>query len=416
MIDFFVLLVVLFLLAVILHLDWIYYLIYVVGGIWAFSHWQTRRSLSHVHIQRRMPSRAFSGETLDAEVILHNTSLLPLPWVRIQESAPLELQSGESYRLVCSVGGRSKIVRRFRLFCHRRGYYQVGPLRLTTGDLFGFAQSVWEEGEKPHITVYPKVLTLEQVGLPSRLPFGTLRSQQRLFMDPTRMAGVRPYVSGDSMRHIHWRASAHDDTLLVKKFQPSIALTTMIVLDLDLFSYPPRERVGGSEWAVVVAASLANHIIGQRQQTGLLTNGLDPFSGGDTNPIPSQNGQGHLMGILDVLARIQLRRDDDVDDPMQEGVLSPARFALHRWLPGHVSSLGWGTTLILVTPYISEPLLWSLHSFNRKGLNVQVVVCVRPPGFDQIRKQAESMGIGVHQALWESELAQMGQQGGFRGV
>jgi len=415
-IDFFVLLVILFVLAVFLRLDWIYYLIYVVGGIWVFSHWQTRRSLSHVNIQRRMPTRAFSGETVDAEVILHNTSLLPLPWVRVQESAPLDLQSGESYRLVCSVGGRSKIVRRFRFFCHRRGYYQVGPLRLTTGDLFGFAQSIWEEGEQPSITVYPKVLTLEQLGLPSRLPFGTLRSRQRLFMDPTRMAGVRPYVSGDSMRHIHWRASAHDDTLLVKKFQPSIALTTMIVLDLDQFSYPPRERVGGSEWAVVVAASLANHIISQRQETGLLTNGLDPFSDGDANPIPGQNGQGHLMGILEVLARIQLRRDTEVDDPMAEGHLSPARFALHRWLPSHVASLGWGTTLILVTPYISEPLLWSLHSFNRKGLNVQVVACVRQPGFEQIRRQAESMRIGVHLALWEPELAQMGQQGGFNGV
>ena len=416
MIDFFALLVVLFILAVFLRLDWIYYLIYVVGGIWAFSHWQTRRSLGQVNIQRRMPSRAFSGETVDAEVILHNRSLLPMPWVRIQESVPLDLQTGESYRLVVSVGGRSRVVRRFRFYCHRRGYYQVGPLRLTTGDLFGFAQAAWEEGQQPHITVYPKVLTLEQLGLPSRLPFGTLRSRQRLFMDPTRMAGVRPYVNGDSMRHIHWRASAHDDTLLVKKFQPSIALTTMIVLDLDQLSYPQRERLGGSEWAVVVAASLASHIIGQRQETGLLTNGLDPFSQGDANPIPGQNGQGHLMGILEVLARIQLRRDADADDPMEDGHLSPSRFALHRWLPSHVASLGWGTTLILVTPHISEPLLWSLHSFNRKGLNVQVVVCVHHPAFERIRQQAEAMGISVHQALWESDLAQMGQEGGFNGL
>jgi uncharacterized protein (DUF58 family) len=415
-IDFFALLLVLFLLAVFLRLDWIYYLIYVIGGIWAFSHWQTRRSLGHLRVQRRMPNRAFSGETIDAEVVIQNTSLLPMPWVRIQESVPLELQTGESYRLVASLGGRTKTVRSFRFFCHRRGYYQVGPLRLTTGDLFGFAQSSWEESENPHITVYPKVLTLDQLGLPSRLPFGTVRSRQRLFMDPTRMAGVRPYVSGDSMRHIHWRASAHDETLLVKKFQPSIALTTMIVLDLDQLSYPHRERLGGSEWAVVIAASLANHIISQRQETGLLTNGLDPFGSGDANPIPGQNGQGHLMGILEVLARIQLRRDADADDPMEDGQLSASRFALHRWLPSHVASLGWGTTLVLVTPHISEPLLWSLHSFNRKGINVQAVVSVRQPGFDRMRQQAEAMGISVHQALWESELAQIGQRGGFNGV
>jgi len=415
-IDFFILLLVLFLMAVFLRLDWIYYLIYVVGGIWTFSHWQTRRSLGHVIVQRRMPSRAFSGETVEAEIVLHNTSLLPMPWVRIQESVPLDLQTGESYRLVASVGGRSQSVRRFRFFCHRRGYFSIGPLRLTTGDLFGFAQASWEEGEKPHMTVYPKVLTLEQLGLPSRLPFGTLRSQQRIFMDPTRMAGVRPYVSGDTMRHIHWRASAHDDALLVKKFQPSIALTSMVVLDLDQFSYPLRERMGGSEWAVVVAASLANHIISQRQETGLLTNGLDPFSGGDANPIPGLNGQGHLMGILEVLARIQLRRDTEVDDPMDDPGPSPSRFALHRWLPSQVASLGWGTTLIIVTSRINDPLLWTLHAFNRRGLNVQVVTCVRQSRFEQVRQRAEAMGIGAHQVLWESDLAQMGQRGGFHGL
>jgi len=410
------LLIVLFVLAVFLRLDWIYYLIYVIGGIWAFSHWQTRRSLSHLLVQRRVPTRAFTGETVEAEVVMHNTSLLPLPWVRIQESVPLELQTGESYRLVASVGGRSKAVRRFHFFCHRRGYHLLGPLRLTTGDLFGFAQAAWEESEKVHIIVYPKVLTLDQIGLPSRLPFGTLRSRQRIFMDPTRMAGVRPYVSGDSMRHIHWRASAHDDTLMVKKFQPSMALTTMIALDLDQFSYPMRERQGGSEWAVVVAASLANHIISQRQETGLLTNGLDPLSAGDANPIPGMNGQGHLMGILELLARIQLRRDADADDPMEDGHISPSRFALHNWLPNHVASLNWGTTLLLVTPHISEPLLWSLHGLNRRGLNVQVIACVRQPGFERMRKQAEAMGIGVHQTIWESDLARMGQQGGFNGL
>lgn len=416
MLDFFVLLIVLFVLAVFLRLDWIYYLIYVVGGIWAFSHWQTRRSLGHLSVTRRLPTRAFTGETIESQVVLQNTSLLPLPWVRLQESVPLDLQTGESYRLVVSVGGRSRSVQRFRLFCHRRGYYPLGPLRLTTGDLFGFAQSAWEEGSQPHITVYPKVLTLDQLGLPSRLPFGILRSRQRIFLDPTRMAGVRPYVSGDTMRHIHWRASAHDDSLLVKKFQPSMALTTVVVLDLDQLSYPPRERLGGSEWAVVVAASLANHIIGQRQETGLLTNGLDPFSQGDAKPIPGMTGQGHLMGILEVLARIQLRRDPDAVDPMEEHALSPSRFALHHWLPTQAASLGWGTTLLVVTPYLSEPLLWSLHALNRRGLNVQVFVTVHRSGFAGLRRQAESLGISVHETLWESDLAGMGQEGRFRGL
>lgn len=405
--DFFFLLLILFLFAVLLRMDWIYYLLYVVGGIWVFSHWWARRSLRNVTVARRLNQRAFTGESVVSEIVIRNHSLLPIPWLRLQDSVPLDLQTGESYRLVTSVGARSARRHRFQLFCHRRGYYEVGPLRLNTGDLFGFAQSAWEESQQLHVTVYPRVLTLNRLGLPSRLPFGELRSHQRLFMDPTRISGVRPYTSGDSMRHIHWRASAHEDVLLVKKYQPSIALSTVVVLDMDRASYPLRERFAGSEWAVVVAASVASHIAGQRQEVGLLTNGLDPFSEGDANPIPSQSGQAHLMSILDVLARIQLRRDETLADEEAEDAGLRSCYGLTRWLPAQAAALNWGATLIVVTARLSDPLLWTLHTFYRRGLNVLAITCVRQPGFAALQEQADALGITAYQTIWESDLAQI---------
>ncbi len=422
MFDLFFLLLFLFGIAVFLRLDWIYYVFYVVGGVWLISHWWTRRSLRNLTVSRRMPAKAFAGETIRSDVNFHNRSRLPIPWLRLHENIPIDLKAVEQYSTVISVGGRSLTQRRFALHCHRRGYYEIGPLNLHTGDLFGFAESSWQETNPHFLTVYPKIYSLADLGLPSLLPFGDMRSPHRLFQDPTRMAGVRPYASGDSMRHIHWRASAHEGTLLVKKYQPSMALSSTIVLDLDRSAFPYREEYSGSEWAIVLAASLASHVAEQRQEVGFLSNGEDPRSGAEVLPIPSRSGRGHLMGILEILARIQLRdmlKAELASPPHRNG--APSRtadegsdaeawsspIALSTWLPQRAAQLGWGSTLLVVTPRLTESLIWVLHGMYRRGLNVYALVCTLQPQFKRVQQQAEALGITTHQTIWESDLLKL---------
>ena len=422
MFDLFFLLLFLFAFAVFLRMDWIYYVFYVVGGVWLISHWWTRRSLRNLHVSRRVPAKAFAGERIHSDINFQNRSRLPIPWLRLQENIPIDLRAIEQYSTVISVGGRSLTRRQFELHCHRRGYYEVGPLSLQTGDLFGFAESSWQETTAQLITVYPRVYSLADLGLPSLLPFGDMRSPHRLYQDPTRMAGVRPYESGDSMRNIHWRASAHEDTLLVKKFQPSMALSTTVVLDLDRSAFPYREEYSGSEWAVVLAASVASHVAEQRQEIGFLSNGEDPRSGAEVLAVPSRNGRGHLMGILEILARIQMRdmRKAEVEPPNRNG-RKPAResaddageeewsspIALPTWLPRRVAHLSWGSTLVVVTPRLTEELVWVLHGMYRRGLNVYALVCTLQPQFKRMQEQAEALGITSHQTIWESDLLKL---------
>jgi len=46
-------------------------------------------------------------------------------------------------------------------------------------------------------------------------------------------------------------------------------LTAVIFISLDAAAYSRHLRVAASEWAIVVAASLANYLVGQRQSVGL---------------------------------------------------------------------------------------------------------------------------------------------------
>ncbi len=72
----------------------------------------------------------------------------------------------------------------YQLHFDTRGYYQVGPLVLETGDLFGLHRRFRIVTEPVYIMVYPKVVPLPGYDLASRRPIGEIRLTHRLFEDP----------------------------------------------------------------------------------------------------------------------------------------------------------------------------------------------------------------------------------------
>lgn len=386
-------LLVIFLFGALLQMDWIYYLAYVVGGVYLYSHWSVRRSLKHLEVRRKFLDKAFVGQTIPVRLTLTNGSRLPAPWVLVQERMPLELRDLADYRLVVNMGGRATVEHTYPLQAKQRGYFMLGPISLRSGDLFGFTEVTWQETNPPHVTVYPRVLPLQRLGLPSRIPFGALPSPQRIFEDPARLSGVRAYVPGDSQRRIHWKASAHTDTLLVKKLAPAIGLNVMVVLDMNRASYRGRYVVSTSEWAVSVAASIANAVVEQRQPVGLLCNGRDAAGGAAGAALPTRAGQGHLITVLEALARTQLS---------DEGP------ELAAWLPGPLAALEWGTNIVLVAPQLEERVLWLLHQAYRRGSSVTVLLCAGQPDLRGKQARARKLGVALYEAVWDRDLQAIG--------
>lgn len=386
-------LIILFAFAVLAQVEWAYYLVYVVGGVWLLSHWSVRRSSDKLQVDRTLPERAFTGQRVTASVSIANHSWFPIAWLMFQERTPLELREDTDYRLVMSVGSKSKVEHSYVFNCRQRGYYQVGPLSINSGDLFGFARSEWREQNPKHILVYPRIVSLAQLGLPSRTPFGQLAAPNRLFEDPARLNGVRVYASGDSLRRVHWKATAHTNTLLVKKFQPAIALSVVVILEMARSQYPIGEVVSGSEWGVIVCASIASAVSEQRQPVGLISNGIDVESQTPLTPLLPRNGQDQLIAILTRLARVQLSNPEQ----NKTGLGS-------HWLTHPLGSLGWGATIVLVTPQLDEDTIWMLHQTYRRGAQVIVLVCAQQTNFAEMQARSRQLGIDAHLTIWERDL------------
>lgn len=393
----------------VLRIEFLFYLIYMFIGIYVWGRWITPWGLKKLRVARVFSDHAFLGEEVVVTITLRNESRLALPWLELVEGSDKALRAREATNDVLALRGGEEAEFTYTVRATRRGQYRIGPMYLSSGDLFGFFDEQRRKHEADFITVYPRINALAQLGLPSRLPFGTVASTQRLFEDPTRPAGVLDYRPGDPLRRINWKVSGHQQKLVVKTFQPAISLDSVVLLNLHRDDYGERHWRGATEWSIELAASFAAHLVQQRQAVGLITNGVDSPRGASKGsvdydewtdrarapdaiggpavppPILPRTGRDHLMKILETLARIET--NDTVP------------FA--QWAGSACMSLGWGVTILAITATADEAICKTLHRLVRAGFNPILFVVERHYRFHDIRERARRLGFSAYQvAEW----------------
>ncbi len=369
--------------------SFIFNVVYLIAGAFFIGRWWSSKSVSAVTFERKFEDHVYLGEVVPVRLEIKNAGWLPVLWLRVHDLLPIEIMPTQSFQQVISLAPHESQSLNYVLEPYRRGYYPVGPLELTGGDLLGLARDDVHENGPSYLTVYPRVVPLGRLNLPSRSPMGLLRHKEPIFEDPSRPAGKRDYVNGDSLRRIDWKASATVGRLQVKQFEPSIALETIIFLDLDVENYHYRRRIDATELAIVVAASIANWIITQKQSTGLVTNGVDPLAeDGIAQPILPRKGRGHLMRVLETLARIKV------------GEGKPFTRTIHHYRP----HLSWGATLVVVTGQAGDDLFDEFFQAQRAGMDIVLILCGDVVGLKEIKQRAKHFGIPVYSFWSEKDL------------
>jgi uncharacterized repeat protein (TIGR01451 family) len=270
--------------ALILESGLLAYAMYVLLGVMLISRVLTRSWTENLTATRECGREtAEVGESVTVTVTVQNDGVLPVPWVLLEDMLPAKalmasrspLALKKKHLKIAMIGSRGQTTLRYQIEFKRRGYYQIGPLVLESGDLFGLHRR-YRVGTAPHfVLVYPQVVPLEGYDLASRRPIGEVRLTYRLYEDPTRIAGVREYEAGDPLNRVHWRATARMGLLHSKIYEPSTIAGATILLDFHQAGYHERGEPHRSELAVTTAASLAHAVYQMGQQIGLVTNGRD---------------------------------------------------------------------------------------------------------------------------------------------
>ncbi len=314
----------------------------------------------NLSFERIHPERGFVGDDLIVELEITNLSKFKAPWLELADAVPIDLRTPESgVAKVITVGRRQTDRLTYRIHCHKRGLYRIGPLRATVGTLFGPMAVRLPELPTTDFVVYPEIWPIDALNLPARAPIPNLSDSSSLIEDPYRITGVRDYRDGDSPRQIEWLASARSGRLLVKQFNRATSRDLMICLDLCRSNH--ERWTSGTDVAVSTAASIAHHAITkERLSAGLVVNGHDPLGSQQSLWLPGSS-HPHLKMILAFLARVESTPDDQ----------------LLGLIETHAARIPFGSTLMILTGKVNDSLHGLMERLKSSGHPV-VVGLIQP--------------------------------------
>jgi len=336
-----------------------------------------RIALSSLDYRRRLKfRRGFPGEEMPLEIAIENRKALPLAWLRTSDRWAPEVgpkeesilsanhQGGEAaLNLVVAMRGFERIRRRYQLLFRRRGVFTIGPAAALSGDPFGLYQSERLVQPAQQVVVYPEIVPARELGLSPDDPFGDRKTLRRLFEDNTQTHGVRDYLPGDSLRRIHWPATARTSRLQTRIYQPISGLDLIICLNAATY---PRHWEGTNpallEALVRTAASLVKEAYDLGYRVGLISNGSIAHADRPFRIAPGRS-PGHLPLMLEALA----------------GLAPLITVPFERFLLLQAPRLGYGAGLVAVSAVTTEALYESLLRLRARCRRVTLISLAEVP-------------------------------------
>ena len=331
-----------------------------------------RLALEEVTYERHLhQQRAVIGEEVAMTLALTNGKPVPITWVRVEDEVPAELQvvegdadlsapsGAQRLRESTSMAWYERVRWDYRLRCTRRGLFRIGPARVESGDPFGFLRSQMVEQQQDTIMVYPRIVPLEELGIPAVRPLGEVRGGIPIFQDVSRPASLREYDAGDPLNAVDWKATAKRQRLQVRTFEPSSSFTLIVVAAVDItvpywkaFSPVGLELL---ERVITTAASFASYATDRHYTLGLFSNDM-PILAERPMTVPPSRGREQLSTVLGALATIR---------PFASGSMAVQ-------LAQHSRRFPMGATLLVATAFLPPEFVDTLAELSDRGYRIVV--------------------------------------------
>ncbi len=333
------------------------------------------RSLKKLSCRRQiMTATVFSGDPLEGSLffteqlsrwrmleiydqhtnqITGDTTRRRMALMTEREGVTVALVSGARQAVRFDLAGRRVTEVRDVIRFARRGFYHLGPLTIYGNDPFGLCYLARTFKAEHDIIVYPRPLPIPDLVLQG------MRGRQNTEIRPVGRAGesadfhgIRPYVQGDDLRRVHWKATAHTGKLAIKEFEYRFTGAVQVILDLQRGIHSGARDFSTLEAAITLAASVLNHVISKGNQAGLFA------TGGQLVSLAQESGQRQLHRALETLA---LAKDDGTIS-LAQALASDEAYATRR------------CTAIVITPTLDKAVISSLLSLHARSAQVLLVL------------------------------------------
>ncbi len=188
--------------------------------------------------------------------------------LRVVDDAPGSVE-GLPVRLRLAPGRVRRVV--YRATVDQRGEHAFGPVTLRWRSPLGlFERQVRRELPDP-VRVYPRFRHTRGWGVTARED--EQRAPQRVRRQPggeSEFERLRPYVRGDSYRHIDWRATARHDALVTRQFGQESNQNVLFLIDAGRMMSAPSDGITAFDRALDAAVTMGQAALRHGDRVGLM--------------------------------------------------------------------------------------------------------------------------------------------------
>jgi len=297
--------------------------------------------------------RLIESDELRVEIELEATRPIARLEVLLELPPGLVVTDGDNPTAVRVAGPRTLSV---GLRVERWGAYSIGDLTVRARDPLGlFARSGRIRAARP-VKVYPTNESLRRLLRPAETQLYSGDELARTKGEGLEFADLRPFMFGDRVRRINWRASARRGELWVNEQHPERNVD--VVLFVDSFAEVRRGSSSTLDLAVRAAATLAARYTRRRDRVGLVSFG------------------GYLRWLEPGCGLVQLYR-------IVDALLDTEITLSHAWKEiDHVPArtLPPQALVVALTPLLDERSIRALLDLRARGFDLDVIE-LSPAGF-----------------------------------
>ncbi|GAA1852798.1 DUF58 domain-containing protein [Microbacterium koreense] len=209
-------------------------------------------------------------------------------------------------------GGTRTAELTYRLTGARRGVHSIGPMTVSSSDPFGLARRTLVFSARTAVTVAPAVIDLPPLADFSGESGGMLQTTTEQLGQGADNLVARPYVPGDSMRRIHWRATAHRDELMVRQEEQESRPEATVVLDRSALRWAAEAKTHpGVDPGFEAAVSLCVSAVARLVYDGYSVDVIDADGAVLAEQLDGADA-ADVEGLVTQFATLTTRRDDQL--------------------------------------------------------------------------------------------------------
>ncbi len=325
-----------------------YYLLYLLLLTFLLPLAHSLVTLKYLKGYVNIPSESlFAGEDINIEYEVTNNSLFVMPYLEIHSNISKQLTGISSNNVALSLQKKETFTYSESITLKRRGYYELGEIIVTVHDVFGLYSFKKRISSSISLLVYPKTVNLSTFRITSSHQSGEALIQNSVFQDKSRVASLREYNEGDSVKAIHWKLSAKKDTPIVREYESHGDTYATIFIDNDSKHFKNDVDRRLEDKSANIALSIVDYCLNQNIAVNMETQDTDKY-------IKVQGQQSSdYKPFLEVLARFK----------------SNGAFDFKSLLLSKAEMLKRSSTVIIITPSFDKETCSTVIQLKMKNLN-----------------------------------------------